>query len=116
LANLRFTAGCGSSGWKSGGTWSGFTTDDWMNPFSSGATIGRVNGSGSNWLSSGTQAAHLGARLYGLGIWNGRQNNTPPTVVALIADQSIAVGAPLSLHIYPSILLALSVKSMRPIR
>jgi hypothetical protein len=45
------------------GTWSGWTANDWVDPFST-ATVGNLNGAGSQWLSNGTQWAEFSARLY----------------------------------------------------
>jgi hypothetical protein len=80
------------------GEWSGFTAEGWSNPFSPlGATVGVVGGAGGTWLDNGTRASNLGARLYGVGF--AHENNIPPTVVAPIADQTLAAGTPLSLSL-----------------
>jgi hypothetical protein len=54
----------GSTGF---GVWSGFTCEDWDNPFASGGTVGNLNGAGTTWLDNGTRACNLGARLYCVG-------------------------------------------------
>ena len=45
------------------GTWSGYTAQNWSDPYTSSATVGIVNG-GSGWLSSYLLSANQVARLY----------------------------------------------------
>ncbi|MEZ6072271.1 MAG: hypothetical protein R3C10_18930 [Pirellulales bacterium] len=45
------------------GSWSGFTCDEWTNPFAAAATVGNLNGTGSERISNGTRSCSLGARL-----------------------------------------------------
>jgi hypothetical protein len=52
-----------------------------------------VNGTGSAWLSDGTRASNLGARLYGIGV-----ASAAATVVAPIADQNVTAGSPINLN------------------
>jgi len=55
------------TGSTSTGDWSGLTCDNWTSPFASAATIGNLNGAGTQRLSDGTRACFLGARFYCLG-------------------------------------------------
>lgn len=79
------------------GTWSGFTAFNWSQPFGSLATVGNAVGTGSAWLSNGVRASNLGARLYAVG--PAPHDHVPPTLVAPVPDQSIAVGSPLNTNL-----------------
>jgi hypothetical protein len=77
-------------------TWSGFTAENWTDPFSSGATVGNAVGSGTTWVSNGTRAANLGPRLYGIGVV---QNDAlPPVLANPIADQTTAAGVSFTMN------------------
>ena len=49
------------------GTWSGYTAEEWQDPFSS-ATIGNLNGAGSEWISDVIYPSNDGARFYCISI------------------------------------------------
>jgi subtilisin-like proprotein convertase family protein len=54
------------TGANADGSSSGLTASDWTTT-SGTATVGRVNGTASEWISFGTRASNLSARLYGVG-------------------------------------------------
>ena len=49
----------------------GATADNWTDPYNSVAHIGNLNGTGSEWISAGTQSAGNLARLYGSSVLGG---------------------------------------------
>jgi hypothetical protein len=77
------------TGSTANGGWSGLTADDWTNPFSSGATVGNLNGVDSGtFLDNGTRAAHLGAHLVFIGV-----RQTPLPTGLLSVEQSVVTVA-----------------------
>jgi hypothetical protein len=84
------------TGANADGTWSGLTANNWTRRHGWTATVGNAAGPGNTtWLSNGTRAGNLAARLYGVGIRDTPfPGNIPqPTVTAPIVDQVVSVGA-----------------------